>query len=240
MSKNSPATSTLAGAAPISITQRVYDELRQRIIRGDIPPGERLKVDALKALLQAGASPIREALSLLTSDQLVERLDHRGFRAAPASTTHFREILMLRCRLDDIALRNSISKGDTQWEERLVLAHHRLSQAPRQESEIWEQLHKAFHIALLQACDSPILLKFCDQLYNLNVRYHFLAGKSIRYEKRDVAQEHAEILSATLQRNADLACQKLISHYQQTGDFLADQFTASSAHAKTKSKSTCK
>ena len=60
-----------------SSTQRVFVELRDRIIQGDIAPGERLKVDSLKTLLNVGATPIREALSLLTSDQLVERLDQR-------------------------------------------------------------------------------------------------------------------------------------------------------------------
>ena len=235
----------LDDTAPVSITQRAYDELRQRIIRGSIAPGERLKVDSLKALLKVGASPIREALSLLTSDQLVERIDQRGFRAAPTSEKHFREILMLRCRLDDIALRTSIAQGDTQWEEQLVLAHHRLSQAQRQETDVWEHLHKAFHMALLQACASPILLKFCDQLYNLNIRYRFLAGKSIRYGKRNVSHEHAEILHATLQRDADLAAKKLIAHYQRTGDFLVDQFAVSNdkstgqgSRTKTRSKST--
>jgi len=212
--------------APVSATQRVFNDLRQRIIRGEIAPGERLKVDALKTLLQVGASPIREALSLLTSDQLVERIDQRGFRAAPASEIHFREILMLRCQLDDIALRISMSEGDTAWEEHLVLSHHRLAQAGREDAEHWESLHKAFHLALLDACGSPILLKFCDQLYDLNIRYRFLAGKSVRYGKRDVGQEHTEILNATLSRDADNASTRLIEHYSRTGEFLSDQIGA--------------
>ena len=223
MPKYSPATLSLDNVTPVSTTQRVYEQLRQQIVQGAIAPGEKLKIDNLKSLLQVGASPIREALSLLTSDQLVERIDQRGFRAAAASQEHFREILMLRCQLDDIALRKSINAGDTEWEEQLVLAHHRLSQADRTDTHRWEQLHKAFHIALLQACGSPILLKFCDQLYDLNIRYRFLAGQSLQYGKRNVEREHAEILDAVLNRDADLAAKKLLEHYQRTGDFLADQ-----------------
>lgn len=58
-------------------------------------------------LLDMGASPICEALSLLTSDMLVERIGQRGFRAAPASPANFEEILKLRCTLEDMALRQS-------------------------------------------------------------------------------------------------------------------------------------
>ena len=214
--------SALDGSAGTSTTQRVYEQLRTRIIQGDIAPFERLKVESLKALLNTGASPIREALSLLTSDQLVERIDQRGFRAAPASDTQFREILMLRCQLEDIALRSSIEAGDDDWEEQVVLIHHRLSKAPRDDQRKWEVLHKRFHRTLLAACGSPILLRFCDQLYDLNIRYRFLAAKSGRYAQRDVASEHAGIVQAVLARDVQDACSRLNEHYTLTGEFLSD------------------
>ncbi|MBA5764745.1 GntR family transcriptional regulator, partial [Vibrio sp. 404] len=62
-----------------SATQRAYQMLRHMIVTGVLRPGEKLKIDALRRKLDTGASPIREALSLLTSDNLVERIDQRGF-----------------------------------------------------------------------------------------------------------------------------------------------------------------
>ena len=214
----------MEGDSTVSNTQRVADDLRQRIIRGKFAPGERLKVESLKTLLDTGASPIREALSLLTSDQLVERIDQRGFRVAAASAVHFREILALRCQLDVLALKNSIDNATMQWEEKLVLTHHRLARADRQQIDEWETLHKHFHASLLSACDSPILLRFCDQLYDLNIRYRFLAIKSANYEKRDVTREHNDILQAVIDRNSELAVERLVNHYTLTGEFLVDQF----------------
>lgn len=222
MDDSAPKNEATAPAQGASATQQVLYKLRSLIIRGDIVPGERLKVESLKALLQTGASPIREALSLLTSDQLVERIDHRGFRVAAASEEQFQEILMLRCQLEGIALRASIENGDSTWEEQAVLAHHRLSKAERADTEQWELLHKRFHKALLLACGSPILLKFCDQLYDLNIRYRFLAGKSEYYSRRNVTAEHADILQAVINRNIDEATSKLTQHYRRTGDFLAE------------------
>ena len=87
-------------SSSVSITQRVYSDLRDLIVTGQVGPGEKLKVETLKARLDAGASPIREALSLLTSDHLVERLDQRGFRVAKANGSEFAEILKLRCALE--------------------------------------------------------------------------------------------------------------------------------------------
>lgn len=203
-----------------SATQGAYNAIRRMILTGDLRPGEKLKIDALKARLDTGASPVREALSLLTSDQLVERIDQRGFRAAPASQRNFDEILKLRYALEDMALRQSIAKADEAWEERLVLSLHRMAREDSTSSETYEDLHKAFHMALLANCDSPILLRFCSQLYDLNVRYRYLAGRSRDYKKRHVGDEHAEILDAAVKRDVDLASERLLDHYRKTGAFL--------------------
>lgn len=205
-----------------SSTQRAYFQLREKIITGEIPPGERLKVETLKESLGTGASPVREALSLLTSDQLVERLDQRGFRVAETNRTQFQEILNLRCNLEDLALRESIEVGDQSWEEALVLSHHYLTRAPRSDAAVFEARHKSFHMSLLAACQSPILLRFCGQLYDLNVRYRYLAGTSKSYARRDVDAEHVAILDAAINRDIDLASRLLIAHYRDTGAFLAE------------------
>lgn len=206
-----------------SSTQRAYLALRDAIITGKAQPGDRLKVEALKEELQTGASPVREALSLLTSDQLVERLDQRGFRVAKTSRAQFDEILELRCQLEVLALRQSIENLDSGSEDALVLAHHRMTKADRSQPHIFEALHKEFHMSLLAACKSPILLRFCEQLYDLNVRYRYLAGRAKSYGRRNVAAEHRAILDATVHRSVEVACEHLVQHYRRTGAFLAEQ-----------------
>lgn len=206
-----------------SSTQRAYLALRNDIIYGRLQPGERLKIDALKESLDTGASPVREALSLLTSDQLVDRIDQRGFRVAATSREQFQEILDLRCRLEDLAVRESIAAGDDAWEEALVLSHHYMTRARKEDQETFETCHKGFHMALISACSSPILLRFCNQLYDLNVRYRYLAGKSKSYSRRNVDAEHQRILEAAVNRDVDQVAERLIAHYRGTGAFLADQ-----------------
>lgn len=206
-----------------SSTQRAYLALRNDIIFGRLQPGERLKIDALKESLDTGASPVREALSLLTSDQLVDRIDQRGFRVAATSREQFQEILDLRCRLEDLAVRESIAAGNAAWEEALVLSHHYMTRAREKDQEAFETCHKEFHMALISACKSPILLRFCNQLYDLNVRYRYLAGKSKSYSRRNVDAEHQRILDAAVNRDIDQVSERLIEHYRGTGAFLADQ-----------------
>ncbi len=213
----------------LSMTGRAYEQLRSDIITGKLKPGRKLKVEELRREYEMGTSPIREALSLLTSDHFVERLDQRGFRVANISEKEFFELLKTRCWLEERALRESIANGDNDWEEQVVLANHRLSKTPRSESADhfianaeWEKRHKEFHMVILSQCGSSHLLKFCDQLYDQNVRYRQLSGTTA-YPKRDVAKEHTAICDAVLARNADEAVRLLIEHYKNTSFFVSEE-----------------
>lgn len=218
-----------AGGRQETLTSRVYASVRRDIIEGRLKPGSKLKIEVLRDSCDVGASPIREALSLLSSDGLVERIEQRGFRVADIRHDEFIDILKVRCWLEGQALRESITKGDTAWEEALVLAAFRLSKEPRSTgmpgsfvaNSEWERRHKAFHSALIAACDSPTLLAYCDQLYDKNVRYRNLAGPA-SYPDRNPTEEHDAILRATLKRDADTAVTLLLNHYRKTAAFLTE------------------
>lgn len=211
------------GQKETSATRSAYLAIREMILTGKLAAGEKLKIEKLRSMLETGASPVREALSLLTSDMLVERIDQRGFRAAPASQANFAEILMLRCALEDMAIRQSVANADSDWEEALVLCHHRMKKAVASGDGTFEETHKAFHMALLDNCDSPMLLKYCSQLYDLNIRYRYLAAGSESYQTRNIPAEHEDILSAAIQRDEALTAERLITHYRLTGNYLKAQ-----------------
>lgn len=209
------------GSKETSATHATYLTLRDMILVGKLPAGDKLKIEQLRKMLNVGASPVREALSLLTSDMLVERIDQRGFRAAPASLANFEEILTLRSTLEDMALRRSIARSTPEWEESLVLSHHRMKRVAG--TETFEEAHKSFHMTLLSNADSPMLERYCSQLYDLNIRYRYLAAGEAGYQNRDIATEHEEIFEAAARSNSEDASAALLSHYRLTGEFLKAQ-----------------
>ena len=209
-----------SSAMESSATQGAYLTLRDLILTGELAPGEKLKIDKLRKILGMGAAPIREALSLLTSDQLVVRQDQRGFRAAETSIENFQEILELRCQLEGMALRQSIENTCEAWVEELVLAHHRMTRAEIDPKKNFEILHKDFHLKLIGNCDSPVLLGFCSQLYDLNIRYRYIAARAFAYEARMVRDEHQCIVDAVIEGDFNKANQLLCEHYKTTGAFV--------------------
>ncbi|MCB1387591.1 MAG: GntR family transcriptional regulator [Rhodobacteraceae bacterium] len=220
-----------------SLKRRAYERLQQEIIAGSLPPGEKLTILKLTQRFDMGATPIREALSQLTSDGLVHSSDGRGFRVAPASRTEFADLLRVRLWIEGQAIAEAIAQGGPDWEDAVLSSNFRLSRCPRsmrddrfEPNPEWEDLHKRFHMVLLSGASSPIASRLCSQLYDQNVRYRSLAGASA-YPGRSIADEHQALARAVLDRDTALAVALLTRHYTETAHYLQD-LIPDAAHAR--------
>ena len=203
-----------------------YQRLLDDIVGGRLQPGSKLRLQSLTERYAVGNSPLREALSRLSTNGMVQRHENRGFRVSPASSEQLAELIRTRCWLEEVALRESIRRGDAAWEEGVLLAFHRLSRSDHLFDETyiqfdgtWEDLHRAFHLSLLSACNSKILLGFCGQLHEQTLRYRNLSSMEA-YRERHELDEHRAIRDAVMDRDADRAVELLQAHYRITGEIV--------------------
>ena len=221
-----------------TFSSELVKRLRRAILTGELAPGSRLRLEALRQRLGLTQSrgPLREALSRLGAEGLVLIEDQRGYRVAPISEGNLREIARLRVHLETLALREAIATGDQEWEANVISAKERLSEVRRWDGmsvddlEVWETAHRNFHFTLLQACRMPLLLSYCSSLHDQNDRYRriFL---SVNPFDRDVKSEHNIIVDATLERNPDLACALLAQHIERTTRNISRALTKHSPEA---------
>lgn len=227
MPTSAPVTSSDDNEARISTrASTVYDRLYNDILTGKLKPGVKLRLKNLISQYDTGNSPLREALNRLSANGMVVREENRGFRVPSASTDELAELTRTRCWLEEIALRESIANGDSDWEERIVLASHWLMRAARSKktavdtsSQDWEAHHREYHQALISACNSTILMGFCAELSQRTFRYRNLA-EVVEYRDRHELEEHQQLQDAALGRNADLAVELLHKHYTVTSEIL--------------------
>src|SRR5471032_289188 len=106
--------------------EEAFDRLRHDILAVKFRPGERMHVVRLRTAYGLGATPLREALSKLSSLELVTAEGQRGFRVAPVSIANLLDITKTRAWIESIALRASIVAGDRHWESQILAAAHRL------------------------------------------------------------------------------------------------------------------
>ncbi|MDP9994575.1 DNA-binding GntR family transcriptional regulator [Variovorax boronicumulans] len=206
--------------AKLSIASTLTSQLRDGILSGSLMPNTRLRLEELGARYGVSLSPVREALLRLAGEGLVVSEDQRGFRVAEASMAHLDEVTRLRAHMEPFALRRAIECGDPAWEENLVSMFHRLTRIEQRDGFVpfldeWERTHHDFHLGLIAGCGMPMLIQFCATLHDQSDRYRRLFLKT-RPPQRNVAKEHAAIMKAALDRDADTACRLLREHSERT------------------------
>lgn len=213
-----------------TLTSAIFDGLRRDIIAGTLAPGEKLKVRQLASRFGVGFSPVREALNRLSSEGFVRQIDQRGFSVAPVSEAELAELTHARLCVNESALRESIARGEAEWEEAILVAYHWLSRTERlidgKMNPAWEVAHRRFHRRLVEACGSKWLLGFCEQLFDLADRYRHLSRLAPQAHARPYVEEHRSIMEATLARDADAAVRLLKAHFIKTDELCGSALRA--------------
>jgi DNA-binding GntR family transcriptional regulator len=210
-----------------SLVEDVYESLRCDILFGRRLPSSRLQLNEIAEASGVSLTVVREAVTRLASEDLVDATPQRGFRVRSISLDHLHDLTWVRIQLETLALRESIAKGDVTWEADLVAAHHRLAVTPMYFEDgsgnvEWMAAHGGFHAALTAAAGSPILERLRRQLYDASELYRYWAGNLPHHPVRDdVDAEHRAIVDAALARDTDRAVALLTQHLETTAAHLA-------------------
>jgi DNA-binding GntR family transcriptional regulator len=208
----------IGGSEHDTVGEKAYRRIRADVIFGRLTPGERLKLDRMKAGYGTSISTLRELLNRLSSEGLIVAEGLRGFEVAPVSAADFREVAAMRLLLECHALQLSFAAGDMDWEGRIVSAHHKLSlmekrmlAGDRSETEAWKRYDREFHHALISACGSKALLETHAAIYDKYLRYQMIA---VVFRGEVAAREHQRLLQHALLREAQAAQKILVAHIQ--------------------------
>jgi DNA-binding GntR family transcriptional regulator len=214
-----------------SITGRAYHLLRAQIIGCELKPGSRLNISSLQDALSLSQASVREALSRLTAEGLVEIERHRGFRVTPVSASGFRELTEACLVVEIPCLRSAIANGDLEWERNLMATHHRAVRtlqhvvAGKEGVDAYSNERLAFYEALLGACDNKWLLWSWRLLYAQNMRYRHMYLSLAKFE-HSLQSKHQKILDIVLSRDAGKAEAMVIANYKDVSDFIEAQMQA--------------
>jgi GntR family transcriptional regulator, carbon starvation induced regulator len=218
---------------------RVYLRLREDILAGELLPLSKLHISNLRSRYDTSVGPIREALSRLSGEGLVNKRGLRGHWVAPVSLEEVQDVTRLRVMLEADALRESIRRGDLEWEAQIVGAMHRLKSVhgaawddKKALARAVEKENREFHMALIARCPSRWQLRFIGTLYDQTARYRRLSVMSEPGQVDPWQKEHREIMEAALARDADRACASLRTHIEAAAASIAAAVFAGERHAR--------
>ena len=84
----------------VTLGERVYAELRELLMSGELAPGQKMSLRTVAETLGVSMMPVREAVARLVSDQSLEVLPNRAVRVPLMTLTRFRELTTVRLAVD--------------------------------------------------------------------------------------------------------------------------------------------
>jgi DNA-binding GntR family transcriptional regulator len=209
-----------------TLVEDVHGRVRGDIFAGRLRPGDPLRPSTMSLQFGVSVAVVREALTRLTEQRLVQTLPQQGFFVRTLTASELTDLNFVRSHMEEFALRLAVERGDLAWETELVAVRHRLSNTPRSDpedpsrtSEAWAELHAQFHATLIKGCEIEVLQQVCSTLYDATELYRRWS-RPASDQPRDVDAEHDGIVEAVLARDAELAVQLLTAHTTRTAAIL--------------------
>lgn len=204
---------THAGRQVLAV--KVYEILKERIMDNEFVADNRLNIDALAAEMKVSQTPIREALSRLTAEGLIDFTSYKGYTVRnPLSARELADFLHVRKLLETDAARLAaprVSLFDLNIIVKILHEMQDIRPSPKfREYGAFNQLDQRFHEGIVSMSGNQFLV----QTYlSLNVHVHL--ARYYRARETDLTytmNEHQAIYEALKRHDGEAAALALTEH----------------------------
>jgi DNA-binding GntR family transcriptional regulator len=197
-----------AGVTPLRRRRLVDDatqSLREAILDGRLAGGARLRQTELAERLGISRTPIREALTRLGHEGLIELLPRGGVRVLLLNADEALELYDLREALDGLAARLAAARADAAALSRLERSLARMADCvDRGDPTHWFRAHVAFHEEIVRSAGNRPLGRVASVVLLSIRQFHPLLLKTAR-RLEDAYREHRGIFEAIAARDGEAA-----------------------------------
>ncbi len=192
----------------------VFNTLRTAIITGQFAPGERLMEISLAERLGVSRTPVREAIRKLELEGLVVMIPRRGAEVARITEAGLKEVLEVRCALEELAVELACRRSDKETLQQLKDAHEKFVDAVKMGDtlEITNQ-DEAFHECIFEMAHNKRLVQMVNNLKEQMFRYRMEYVKDRSYHE-ELIREHEKLLQA-IRKKEETVAKEIMKHHIQ-------------------------
>ena len=195
-----------AGTPDLSLADRAYQHLRDKLIMLEIRPGEAINDGQAAAELGVGRTPVREALKRLESDHLVISYPRRGTFATVVDITELADVSDVRELLEPLAARRAAANASAEMRAQLRQVARTISAIEARPDDKRELMRYdlTVHRLIYRATGNPHLEDTLIRYDNLATRIWCLVLDKVPSVKGHIT-EHVRLLEAVADGDAELA-----------------------------------
>lgn len=206
-----------------SLAARVANEIRAAILDGTLPPGSRVKQEALAVRLGVSREPVRQALLLLQREGLVRAEPNRSAVVAPLDPRLITDVYEFREAVEGlIAARLAARRDFDPAPLREIVARGRAAVRRGDVARLID-LDMSFHSGLYEAAGNRVVIDVMKAQWSHIRRVMAMVLRSAEY-RQHVWEEHAAILEAIAARRVGRARAQAVGHIRAAHDMLMANF----------------
>ncbi|MCT1686101.1 GntR family transcriptional regulator [Pseudoglutamicibacter cumminsii] len=204
-----------------SASERIAAELRTRILKGDLLPGERIRQEAIAEEFGVSRLPIREALRILESGGLIRLVASTGAWVASMSPAELEESYLIRERLEPLLLGLAVPFHNEESLSEIEKIADAVEQAETVEEFV--DLDRKFHLKTFEGPPVDALRSMVVRLWNTTQHYR-RAFVELQWEKglEETFIEHRLLMSAISRGDVEAAEDLMAMHIRKTRLALED------------------
>lgn len=199
------------------LPDRVYAELKHRVLTCALKPGERLVEADLCAALKVSRTPIREALNRLANEGLVVASPFRGFTVAPLTARDFHDLCEVRRMIEPavaaLAAERAVPEDIVRLRELSTLTY---IPGDRASYDAYMQANSRFHLEIARCARNSQLEGIVVAVLDRHQRPCFL-GLDVGIDAEESTQEHVAVIDAIQAHDAARA-QRLMTRHIAGGE----------------------
>jgi len=209
-----------------SLKEEIFSVLHEKIIAGKVGPGEWLRQEDIATQLGVSMTPVREALDLLVSVGLAERVPYRGVRVPQPTANEITEAYAMRLLLEAAGARAAALKREqTQVDELKRILSRMKGLLSLDDMSTLRQLSRQFHQSVVAIGGNGTLDRLYEMVMNsfpdwMLYEYLFRHTDLLEGSLADEYQEHMRLVEAIEAGEADLAEQQALAHIRSLGEEL--------------------
>lgn len=217
------ANSLLQADRP-NLTEQVYEQLIDILIRGELQPGDVIVERRMAERLNASRTPVREALGRLEAEGLVYKQPSRGVTVSPFSTEAFVELLNVRQLLEAEAARLAAGRIPQDKMDAIRTALQELGkQAKPSLSDVWD-VDDMLHGAVADAAGNSLL---ASMIRDLRRRTHVFNAYRNPTSAKFGVEENTALLDAIASGDQQRAYAAMAEHIESVKIAIIDRLSGS-------------